>query len=133
MKYYLYTNDEGFVSGFVQAEKEFNYDGDIPADLSASTPEGWYKLEQNKLIEDTGRKEAVILSRTNENRIAELEKLLSDTDYVQDGLISGLLQLKNPVTFVTDLIALLSSTLTEYPAIIAQRAEWIAELKTLKK
>lgn len=133
MKYYLYINDKGYVSGFIRSEKDFNYDGDLPEDIVISTPEGWYKLETGKLLIDAERKEQVISSRAKDVRIEELQKLLADTDYIQDGFINGLLQLKNPLTFVSDLIELITGTMTEYPQVLAQRSEWVAELKTLKK
>lgn len=129
MLYRITTDAEGFVLSIEQDEKGIEID---PSKLDLDYL-NCYKLNENKLVLDEEKYNAVIASETKDRRISELIGLLESTDYVQDGLISGLLQLKNPVTFITDLIALLNSTLTEYPAIIAQRAEWIAELKSLNK
>ena len=129
MLYRITTDAEGFVLSIEQDEKGIEID---PSKLDLDYL-NCYKLNENKLVLDEEKYNAVIASENKDRRISELIGLLESTDYVQDGLISGLLQLKNPVTFITDLIALLTSTLTEYPAIIAQRSEWIAELKSLKK
>ena len=129
MLYRITTDAEGFVLSIEQDEKGIEID---PSKLDLDYL-NCYKLNENKLVLDEEKYNAIIASENKDRRISELIGLLESTDYVQDGLISGLLQLKNPVTFITDLIALLTSTLTEYPAIIAQRSEWIAELKSLKK
>ena len=129
MLYRITIDAEGFVLSIEQDEKGIEID---PSKLDLDYL-NCYKLNENKLVLDEEKYNAVIASENKDRRISELIGLLESTDYVQDGLISGLLQLKNPVTFITDLIALLTSTLTEYPAIIAQRSEWIAELKSLKK
>ena len=129
MLYRITIDAEGFVLSIEQDEKGIEID---PSKLDLDYL-NCYKLNENKLVLDEEKYNAVIASENKDRRISELIGLLADTDYIQDGLIIGLLQLKNPVTFITDLIALLTSTLTEYPTIIAQRSEWIAELKSLKK
>lgn len=128
-KYEILIDEAGYITGLIQSDKGIEIDiKNIMLDYLSC-----YKLADNKVVIDSEKYEQEKTERNTNERITILEKNLSDTDYVQDGLISSLLQLKNPVTFITDLIALLSSTLTEYPTIIAQRAEWIAELKQLKK
>lgn len=129
MKYNVITDKDGYIESIFADEKG------IEIDISGMKLQYLfcYRLEDGKVVLDESKYNAIISDEEVDDRIAELQSLLASTDYIQDGLISGLLQLKNPVTFITDLIALLNSTLTEYPAIIAQRAEWIAELKNLKK
>lgn len=129
MKYNVITDKDGYIESIYADEKG------IEIDISGMKLQYLfcYRLEDGKVILDENKYNAIISDEEVNKRIAELQSLLASTDYIQDGLISGLLQLKNPVTFIADLIALLTSTLTEYPAIIAQRAEWIAELKSLKK
>lgn len=129
MKYNVITDKDGYIESIFADEKG------IEIDISGMKLQYLfcYRLEDGKVVLDESKYNAIISDEEVSARIAELQSLLASTDYIQDGLISGLLQLKNPLTFVTDLIALLSSTLTEYPVIIAQRAEWIAELKGLKK
>lgn len=129
MKYKVNIDKDGYIESIYADEKGIEIDiAGIKLDYLFC-----YRLEEGKVILDENKYNAIISDEAVQARIAELQSLLASTDYIQDGLISGLLQLKNPVTFITDLIALLNSTLTEYPAIIAQRAEWIAELKSLKK
>lgn len=129
MKYSIITDKDGYITAIQKDEKGI----DVSITDQFLRYMSCFKLEEGKVILDEEKLQQTIATESKDSRIAELEKLLADTDYIQDGLISGLMQLKNPVTFITDLIALLTSTLTEYPAIIAQRAEWIAELKSLKK
>lgn len=129
MKCKVFTDKDGYITGYYQ-----NDDGiEIEVTDQFLNYMSCFKLTEGKVILDEEKLQQTIATESKDSRITELERLLADTDYIQDGLISGLLQLKNPVTFITDLIALLTSTLNEYPAIIAQRAEWIAELKNLKK
>ena len=129
MKYSVITDKDGYITAIQKDEKgiEIIISDQFLRYMSC------FKLEDGKAELDEEKLQQVMAAESKDNRIAELERLLADTDYIQDGLISGLLQLKNPVTFIADFIALLTSTLTEYPAIISQRAEWIAELKSLKK
>lgn len=129
MKYKVITDKDGYIES-IEADEE-----GIDIDLTEQMLQYLFcfKLKDGKPVLDETRLNEYLGSESVRNRIAELQSLLASTDYIQDGLISGLLQLKNPVTFIADLIALLTSTLTEYPTIIAQRAEWIAELKNLKK
>ena len=129
MKYRVLTDDNSFVTGLIEDEKGIEIDSQILNAVYLSA----YQFINDKLVLNEEKYQQMKKTDEDTTRINELERMLAETDYIQDGLISGLLQLKNPLTFVTDLIALLTSTLTEYPAIIAQRAEWIAELKSLKK
>lgn len=129
MRYSITTDKDGYITAIQKDDKgiEITISDQFLRYMSC------FKLDEGKVVLDEEKLQQAIAAESKDSRIAELEKLLADTDYIQDGLISGLLQLKNPVTFIADLIALLTSTLTEYPAIISQRAEWIAELKNLKK
>lgn len=129
MKYSVITDKDGYITAVQKDDKGI----EIVISDQFIRYMSCFKLKDGKVVLDEEKLEQTVADESKENRIAELERLLADTDYIQDGMISGLLQLKNPVTFITDFIALLTSTLTEYPAIIAQRAEWIAELKSLKK
>ena len=129
MKYKVNIDKDGYIESIFADEKGIEIDiSSIKLDYLFC-----YRLEEGKVVLDENKYNTIISNEAVEARIAELQSLLASTDYIQDGLISGLLQLKNPVTFITDLIALLTGTLTEYPTIIAQRSEWIAELKSLKK
>ena len=131
MKYYLYKNADGFISGFIKSEKEFNYDGSLPDDFILSLPEGWYMQNGNDLIKDEGREEIVLTGRSKKKRIEEIMKELETTDYVQDDFIDSIMSLNNPVTFITDILALISKITKDYPQIIAKRKELITEMKTL--
>ena len=129
MKYKCITDEEGYI---IKIEKD---DKGIDIDLTDQFISfmSCFKLDNGKAVLDEEKLQQTIAAESKDSRIAELERMLAETDYIQDGLISGMLQLKKPVTFIADLIALFTSTLTEYPTILAQRAEWIAELKSLKK
>lgn len=129
MKYSVITDKDGYITAVQKDEKGI----EIVISDQFLRYMSCFKLDEGKVILDEEKLQQTIAAESKDNRIAELERMLAETDYIQNGLISGLLQLKNPVTFITDLIALLTSTLTEYPTIIAQRSEWIAELKSLKK
>ena len=128
MKYTITTDESGYV---VTIAKD---DSGIDIDISKLNLRflSCYKLIDGELVFDEEKYESMVAEETKENRIAELQKLLSETDYIQDSFIAGLMSLNKATTFITDLISLISTTKSEYKTILEQRVGWINELKSLK-
>lgn len=129
MKYRIETDSAGFITGIFADDKGKEFDiSDLKTEFL-----NCYKVAEGVPVLDNEKYESVLSENEKENRIAELKSELSSTDYIQDGFVTGLMQLKNPVTFIADLISLISDTMTAYPAVMNRRAELINELKQLDK
>ena len=95
-----------------------------------------YKLIDNNIILDNEKKKEII-TQEEENikaqHITELKKYLTDTDYITARAFEEVMALNNPLTFVTDMIAILIKYATQYRDIIAQRKTVRAEIEELEK
>ena len=95
-----------------------------------------YQLINNDLILDEVKKAEMIQQEeetAKAKRIAELKKYMTDTDYITAHTVEDIMSLNNPLTFVTDIIAILVKYATQYKDIIAQRKIVRAELEELEK
>lgn len=129
MKYLVNTDKDGYVSGLFQDEKGIEIDLS-KIDLAMLF---CYKLNDGKLILDEAKKESIIGSRNNEQRIAELRKMLTESDDIMGGMLDGMASLTNPVTFISDFIKLIGDMNSKYADLIAQRKAWREELESLLK
>ena len=130
-RYKVELDSDGYiVSIYVPADES---EGEYELDLSTLDVDflNCYKIIGGVFTLDEDKKQSIISAEQVIERIAELKQKLADTDYIQDGFINGLMGLNKPATFIVDLISLISSTMSDYSAIISQRAEWINELKQL--
>ena len=127
MKYKISTDKDGYIIKIEKDEK--GIDIDISSMLLGFL--NCYQLNDNKVVLDTEKYQSILNEDEKQSRISEILKELEQTDYVQDEFINSLLSLNNPVTFITDILALMSNVMKEYPSIIAERKSLIAELKTL--
>lgn len=127
MKYNIKTDDNGYITEIRQDEKGIEIEI-TEQFLSFMT---CYKLSGTNIVLDQEKMNSMIMEEQKENRVAEIINELERTDYVQDEFIDSLLSLNNPVTFITDILALISKMTKDYPQIIAKRKELIVELKSL--
>jgi len=128
-KYNVNLDENGYIMGFsVDDDGSYEFDGSL-LNLKFLN---CYKIIDGIPVFDENKYESVVAEETKEERIAELQKLLSETNYIQDSFISGLMSLNKATTFITDLISLISTTKNEYKTILEQRVGWINELKSLK-
>ena len=95
-----------------------------------------YQLVDNNMVLDEVKKAELIYQeeqKTKAERIAELKKYLTETDYITARTVEDIMGLTNPVTFITDTIAILVKYATQYKDIIAQRKIVRAEIEELEK
>lgn len=95
-----------------------------------------YQLIGNNMVLDEVRKAELIYQEeqtAKAERIAELKKYMTDTDYITARTVEDIMGLTNPVTFITDTIAILVKYTTQYKDIIAQRKIVRAEIEELEK
>lgn len=94
-----------------------------------------YKLVNSEIILDEQKKaemEAEETQRGKDTEIAELEKMLKDTDYIFSKELEEITSLSNPVTFITDLIKILVAYAKDYKDVIANRKNWRARIEELR-
>ena len=95
-----------------------------------------YKLIDNIMVLDNEKKKEIIAQEeqtAKEENIKELKKYLADTDYITARAFEEVMALNNPLTFVTDMIAILVKYSTQYKDVIAQRKIVRAEIEELEK
>lgn len=95
-----------------------------------------YQLIGNSMMLDEVKKAELIYQEeqtAKAERIAELKKYMTDTDYITARTVEDIMSLSNPLTFVTDVIAILVKYATQYKDIIAQRKIVRAEIEELEK
>lgn len=95
-----------------------------------------YKLIDNIMVLDEVKKAELIKQEeqtAKAKRITELKKYLTDTDYITARTVEDIMGLTNPVTFITDVIAILIKYSAQYKDDIAQRKIVRAEIEELEK
>lgn len=93
------------------------------------------KVEGTKLVIDDTKKaeyEASKSKRATEERKAELHKLLDESDYLVDRTFEQVMSCTNPVTFITDVIAIVTKFASKYGDVIANRQTWRDELEAME-
>ena len=94
------------------------------------------KIEGNKLVIDDNKKAEYEASKSKaktEERKLELHKLLDESDYLVDRTFEQVMSCTNPVTFITDVIAIVTKFSSKYGEVIANRQTWRDELEKLEK
>lgn len=95
-----------------------------------------YKLIDNIMVLDNEKKKEIIAQEeetAKAQHIIELKKYLTDTDYITARAFEEVMTLNNPITFITDMIAILVKYATQYKDVIAQRKIVRAEIEELEK
>lgn len=129
MKYYLQLDNDNYILGFEAREDgiEFN-----PLSVNLAYLD-CYKLTDNEVVLD---EEKLSLKKAEESRQAELSELkayLIETSDTANDFVEELLSLDNPVTFITDIIALIKTYKNTYKTILAQRKQARDRIKELEK
>ena len=94
------------------------------------------KIEGNKLVIYENKKsehDAAKSKHTTEERKQELHRLLDESDYLVDRTFEQVMSCTNPVTFITDVIAIVTKFASKYGDVIANRQTWRDELEKLEK
>ena len=135
MKYEIQTKDD-YVSGIIHNGNEKDiYDEDFI--INTFYKDGHlincYKLINGEYILDTEKETKEIEQNNKERRLSTLYKYLDETDYITARAFEEVMALNNPVTFITDIIAILVKYATQYKDVIAQRKIVRAEIEELEK
>ena len=84
MKYRVLTDDNSFVTGLIEDEKGIEIDSQILNAVYLSA----YQFINDKLVLNEEKYQQMKKTDEDTTRINELERMLAETDYIQDGLIS---------------------------------------------
>lgn len=125
MKYYVTTDIRGYVlnithTGTIKDYVELNLD---EYDLSKKRA---YKLGKNKLIFDPDEWAKISADKEKTADFKEVDELLSflyETDYIISRAYEEILALKNPLTWVADVIKINIKYTREYAQTLIQRAK----------
>ena len=91
-----------------------------------------YKVVDDKVVLDEEKKNLIDSDTEKALEIAELKEYLVSTSDVDNDFIEQLFSLNNPLTFVSDLISLMSSYKTTYKTILSERKKARDRLKELE-
>ena len=129
MKYEFILDENNYIYGFKNSEKGIEFD---PSSIEFEYIT-CYKLVDNKVILDEEKKEWKIATENKEEEINELKNYLLVTSDTANDFVEELLSLDNPVTFISDFIALIKTYRNTYKTILAERKTARDRLKELEK
>ena len=135
MKYEIQTKD-GYVSGIVHnGDKRDIYDQNFITNTFYKNGHliNCYKLINGEYILDTEKETKELEQYNKEKRLSTLHSYLNETDYITARAFEEVMTLNNPLTFITDMIAILIKYTTQYKDVIAQRKVVRAEIEELEK
>ena len=93
------------------------------------------KLVGNLLVVDRDKKaefDAKIKIEEIEKRKTELQTLLNESDYIIARTFEQIMSCTNPLTFITDIIAIITKFSAQYGEVIANRQTWRDELEAME-
>ena len=93
------------------------------------------KLVGNLLVLDRDKKaefDAKIKKEEIEKRKNELQSLLNESDYIIARTFEQVMSCTNPLTFITDIIAIITKFSAQYGEVIANRQTWRDELEAME-
>lgn len=136
MKYEVITDALGYVQIIRQTGTRRDF---VELDLDQYDLSGYriyaYKLGKNELIWDQQRYDQIIAQnqrKADDKEINELQKRLDDTDYIIARAFEEVLALTNPLTFVTDVLAIMLKYSKMYRETLALRKVWRARIEELR-
>ena len=89
----------------------------------------------SKLVIDENKKaeyDAAKSKAKKEERKLELHKLLNESDYLVARTFEQVMSCTNPLTFITDVVAIVTNFSAKYGDVIANRQTWRDELEAME-
>ena len=129
MKYELIKNDEGFIVSMIKSNKGIEVD---VSKIDLAYLDCYYEKD-GKVVLNEERKAQMIADEEKDVRIHELENMLEESDGIITGMLDDIVELDNPVTFISDFIKVLANYNSKYSALVADRKAWRTELEELNK
>ena len=124
-------NENGYITGFEAVEdNDYDYTGQL-ANMS-DLCKGWYKFINGSFIVDDAKKNEIEAKEKDINRKSELEELLKNSDYIIARTFEQVMSCTNPLTFITDIIAIITKFSAQYGEVIANRQTWRDELEAME-
>lgn len=93
-----------------------------------------YKLGKNCLIWDQNRWDQILADRqaaADQAEIKDLKQKLNDSDYIIDRTFEDVMALNNPLTFITDIIKIMTDYRKKYAEMLLQRKAWRKRIEEL--
>ena len=93
-----------------------------------------YKLGKNELIWDENKYQEILDRKqkaADQEEVIELEKKLSDSDYIIARWGEEIVSLSNPVTWIADVIKINLKYAKEYKETLANRKKWRERIQEL--
>lgn len=129
-KYKFEYDEQGYIVSFYSVlDDDYDYIGDI-SNIDVSS--GWFKFVNGELVEDLDKKAQVEDKIFKEEEIYDLEQKLNSTDYIMSRMVEELMELDNPLTFITDTIKIFVAYGKKYKEQIANRKIWRARIEELR-
>lgn len=127
--YRVELDKNNYLIGFYQ-DDEGKYDFD-PSKMNLDY-KTCYKLVDGEFVFDEEKKQAIDEEVEKAYEISGLKEYLISTSDVANDFVEQLFSLTNPLTFVSDLISLMSTYKNTYKTILAERKKARDRLKELE-
>lgn len=133
MKYTVNIDIDGYVLSLSHTKND-----NVELDLSGVDLKylNAYKLGIDSLVLDINKLQQLKneeVKQAKSQRIEELKKLLTDSDYICSRAFEEVLSLNNSITFITDFIKILAKYSTQYKDVISNRKAWRKEIEELEQ
>jgi len=92
-----------------------------------------YKYEDETLTFNQQKVDEREAKVAKDERITELKFKLSETDYLVDRTFEQVMDLNNPLTFISDILKILAEYKAHYSDVIGNRRAWRKEIQELEK
>ena len=127
MKCFIIFDDDNYIVS-VKSASDGVYD--LPDDIDFNYLNCYY-LSDGKFLFDENKKALVDDDDSKRVEIEDLKKKLNETDYIFAQELEEITGLNNPLTFITDCIAILIKYSQIYKEAITNRKKWRARIKEL--
>ena len=136
MRYFVSLDKDGYVVSIKHTNSPMDF---VELDLEQYDLSGLrkfaYKLGKDELIFDEDRYLDLTNKQTMKNNakeVVELKKKLTDTDYIVARAFEEVMALKNPLTWVADVLVITLKYSRKYAETIANRSIWRARVEELE-
>ena len=133
MKYKIILDNNNYVVNYV-VDKDGQYNDEDIRNIfdNFSHHISSYILNNDDFIFDEEKEKETVKNETISKRKAELHNLLNESDYIVARTFEQVMSCTNPLTFITDIIAIITKFSAQYGEVIANRQTWRDELEAME-
>ena len=136
MRYYVTTDKDGYVLSIRHTNSRLDF---AELDLTKYDLEGLrlhaHKLGRKELIFDEDKYLELLNKETiieNKKEVVELKRKLTETDYIVARAFEEVMALKNPLTWIADVLVITLKYSKKYAQTISDRTKWRERIEEIE-